>query len=295
MTSSTQDRQPDEWDVPLGGLTNQLRRVFARNHIEVAVAEVRFIRACEEIAEADAAAIWDRLGTQRFPIFEPHRQQTVNVTISPEGAQQSAEVQEGWLLATGDRTTAITLLPSSVVVQTQAYDHYSQSVGEFVNTVLPAFAEVTGAVRVQRLGMRYVNRLTDADATHPEFWGGRIEASFGAPLRGPFADRITRQHQQVQLRLAHAEARIQCGLLPLPGKISHFDYLVDLDVFIEQTRNYEATWCSNQMRQLNRTAFALFSNVLSTDYLQTLGPTSPQMEVAPVDIESRTGEERTTP
>jgi uncharacterized protein (TIGR04255 family) len=291
---ATLNRQPDEWDVPLGGLSNQLRQVFERNHIEVAVAEIRFIRAREEIAESDAAAIWERVGPQLFPILEPHKQQTVNVAISPEGAQQSAEVQEGWLLATGDRRTAITLLPSSVIVQTQAYEHYSQSIGEFVNTVLPAFAEVTRAVRVQRLGMRYINRLTDADATHPNFWGDRIEPSFAAPLRGPFAEIVVGQHQQVQLRLADADARIQSGLLPVSGRTSRFDYLVDLDVFIEKTRNYEATRCANQMRQLNRTAFALFSNVLSNDYLQTFGPTEPQEEPATATIETPTGEERAT-
>lgn len=292
--TTTLNRQPDEWDVPLGGLTNQLRQVFERNHIEVAVAEIRFIRACEEIAEPDAAAIWDRLGSPRFPIFEPHKQHTVNVAISPEGAQQSAEVQEGWLLATGDRTTAITLLPSSVVIQTQAYEHYSHSIGEIVSTVLPAFAEVTGAARVQRLGMRYINRLTDAEATRPDFWGNRIEPSFAAPLRGPFADRVVGQHQQVQLQLAEAGARIQSGLLPAPGRSSRFDYLVDLDVFLEQTRNFEAIWCANQMRQLNRTAFALFSNVLSDDYLQTLGPTEPRAEPTPATIEAPASKERAT-
>lgn len=293
--TTTPNRQPDQWDAPLGGLVNQRRQVFERNHIEVAVAEIRFIRASDQILEPDAAAIWERLGQERFPIFEPHKQQTVNVEISPEGAHQSAEVQEGWLLATADRATAITLLPASVVIQTQAYEHYSHSIGDYVSAVLPAFAEVTGAARVQRLGMRYINRLTDTDATRPGFWGDRIQPSFAAPLRGPFAGQVVAQHQQVQLQLSEAGARIQSGLLPVHGKTSRFDYLVDLDVFLEQTRNYEATWCSNQMRQLNRTAFALFSNVLSDDYLQTLGPTEPQPETTPTSVGASSSEERATP
>ena len=271
--TTTPDRQPDEWDLPLGGIERKYRQVFERNHIEVAAAEIRFVQVSDQISEADAANIWSGLGRERFPIFEAHKQQMVNVTITPAGAQQEIEVQSGWLLATSDRLTAITLMPSSVIIQTQAYDHYSLSLGDYLDTVLPMFAEVTGSARIQRLGMRYINRLADVEATAPSFWRDRIEASFAAPLRGPFADRVVGQHQQVQLQLGEAGARIQSGLLPEPGKKApHYDYLVDLDVFMEKTCDYEAPWCGNQLRQLNRTAFVLFTNVLSDDYLETLGP-----------------------
>lgn len=287
--SKTPDRQPDEWDVPLGGIERQYRQVFERNHIEVAVAEIRFVRVSEQISEADAASVWASLGQDRFPIFEAHKQQMVNVTISPTGAQQETEVQPGWLLATSDRTTAITLMPSSVIVQTQAYDHYSASLGDHLQIVLPLFAEVTGSKRVQRLGIRYINRLTDVDATTPSFWRDRIEASFAAPLRGPFEGRLVGQHQQVQLQLDEAGARIQSGLLPVAGaKIPRWDYLVDLDVFMEKTCDYEALWCGNQLRQLNRTAFVLFTNVLSDEYLETFGPTEPPLSERSATIENPT-------
>lgn len=270
---STADRATDRWDEPLGGITGQSGLVYERTHIEVAVAEIRFVRGGDELDEADAARIWQSLGTDEFPIFEPHKQHVVNVTITPQGAQQVTEVQQGWLLATSDRSSAVTLLPSTVVVQTQVYDRYSTSLGQRLGSVLPRFAEVTGVSRIQRLGMRYVNRLTEREANAPSFWRDHIEASFSAPLRGPLAHLVVGQHQQLQLSLdPTAGARIQTGLLEEPKSRSQYSFLVDIDVFREQTCPFEEVWCANQLRQLNRTAVALFASILSEDYRDALGP-----------------------
>lgn len=66
------DHQTDKWDLPLGGIERQYRQIFERNHIEVAVAEIRFVRVSDQISESDAANIWSGLGREVFPIFEAH-------------------------------------------------------------------------------------------------------------------------------------------------------------------------------------------------------------------------------
>lgn len=271
------DHTTDEWDMPLGGITARPRLVYKRTHIEVAVAEIRFLRSCEEITESEAAHIWERLGRDQFPIFEPHKQQVFNVTITATGAEQVTDIQQGWLLASSDRSSAVTLLPSTVVIQTQAYDHYSTSLGDQLAAVLPLFVEATGVSRVQRLGLRYINRLTDPEASTPMFWRDHIDPSFAGSLGGSLGDLVVGQHQQVQLGLDPTSgARIQSGLIEEPGNHRRFSFLVDIDVYREQTSDYAAAWCANQCRQLNRTAFAIFTNILSDEYLETLGPATPQ-------------------
>jgi uncharacterized protein (TIGR04255 family) len=263
----------DEWDVPLGGIRPQPQMVLARTHVDVAAADVRFVLGDHEITEASAARIWDSIGRDEFPIFEPHKQQMVTVQFSPSGTEQSIEVQQGWLLSTADRSAAVTLLPSTVVVQTQMYKRYSESLASRMAAVLPLFAKSTGAGRVTRLGLRYVNRFRDEDALTPQFWRNLIDLSFGAPLQGPLSDLVVAQQQQLQMKLdSTAWARIQSGLLEEPGQPTRFSFLVDLDVFREATLDYDETAVANQLRQLNRTALALFAHVVAPQYLEGLGP-----------------------
>lgn len=273
LTDKTPDMGQDQWDVPLGGIAQQPRTVLGRTHMEVAAADIRFVVSAPDIPEDAAAGIWDALGRDEFPIFEPHKQQMVNVTFSPAGAEQTVEVQQGWLIACADRSSAVTLLPSTVVVQTQAYARYSESLGARVSTVVPLFAKVTGASKVSRLGLRYVNRFRDAGARSPQFWRGLIDSSFAAPLQGGLGDLVVAHQQQIQLKLdGTAWARINSGLLEEPGPVPLFSFLVDMDVFREATLEYSDELVANHLRQLNRTAFALFTNVVADELLDELGP-----------------------
>ena len=272
-TKTTEDHaQRDEWDRPLGSLDGLARVRLDRTHLEAAVAEVRFTTNAD-LSEQDAISIWQELGEDSFPVFAKHVQNVVKLTLGPQGASQVTEEQHGWLLADADRTTWITLLPSTLVVQTNAYSRYSTSLGGPLRTVLSIFARVTGASAIQRLGLRFINKLVDPHATSPEFWSSHIRADFAGPIAGKLGGLVRGQHQQVQLELdTTAAALIQSGVfseLDAPGR---FGFLIDLDVFREQSFTYEEEHCSNLVRQLNRTALALFAHVLSDEYLTELRP-----------------------
>ncbi len=271
----------DEWDRPLGGLKGLARVRLERTHLEAAIAEVRFLAIRSELPEQDAVSIWQGLGQAIFPVFDKHVQNIVNLAVSPQGASQSTEVQHGWVLANADRSTWITLLPSTVVVQTSSYARYSTSLGDPLRKVLSLFTQTTGASVVQRLGLRFINKLTDPEATSPRIWRAHIRDDFAGPMSGALGDLVASQYQQVQLQLdPTAAARIQCGVFPEPGEPQCYSFLVDLDVFRENSFSYEDDHCANLVRQLNRTALALFAHVLSDDYLAYLGPVNLDEEEA---------------
>jgi uncharacterized protein (TIGR04255 family) len=271
----------DEWDRPLGGLAGLARVRLERTHLEAAVAEVRFLATRSELPESDAVSIWEGLGQATFPVFEKHVQNIVNLIVSPRGASQSTGVQHGWVLANADRSTWVTLLPSTVVVQTSSYDRYSTSLGDPLRRVLSLFTQTTGASVVQRLGLRFINKLADPAATSPQFWRDHIRDDFAGPMAGDLCELVASQHQQVQFQLdPTAAARIQSGVFLEPGAPQRYSFLVDLDVFREHSFSYKDDQCANLVRQLNRTALALFAHVLSDSYLADLGSVSLDEEEA---------------
>lgn len=186
--------------------------------------------------------------------------------------------QQGWLLATSDRSTAVTLLPTLVIVQTREYQRYSTSLGDPLRHVLELFTAATGVARIQRLGLRYINRLTDPSAETPTFWCDHIKEPFAGPLNGPVAHLVAGVHQQVELKLDEtAGARVQSGVFTdqqpgTPDAATRYSYLIDIDIYREQAMTYDSARCANQLRQLNRTALAMFANVLSERYLAELHP-----------------------
>lgn len=272
----------DEWDVPLGGLTGMRRVRLERTQIEAATAEARFLSNKQSLPEHTAAEIWEDLGgSDAHPHFEATEQVVWTVPVAPPGAPAASQSQHGWMLSTADRASAITLLPATVIVQTRAYERYSASLGEPLARVLELFTRATGAMRVSRLGLRYVNRLTHADAHDPTYWAEHIREPFAGALHGPTAALVAGALQQIVLKLGDtAGARIQSGVFDDPTPpAQRYSFLVDLDVYREQTQTFDSLTCANQTRQLNRTALALFTEVLSAQYLSDLGPT----EIPPND------------
>jgi len=274
MTQATEGHaRRDQWDQPLGNLDGLQRVQLGRTFLEAAIAEVRFATNAE-LSDQHAVAIWQGLGEEIFPVFENQVQSIVNFAVGPSGAKQTTEEQRGWLLANADHSTWITLLPSAVAIQTSSYERYSTSLGDPLRKLLSLFTKVTGASAVQRLGLRFINKLVDPAATSPDFWGDHVRSDFAGPIAGGLRHLVTGQHQQVQLELdPTAAARIQSGVFSEAG-LDRYGFLIDLDVFRTQSFAYEPEHCANLVRQLNRTALALFAHVLSDDYLAELGPVS---------------------
>jgi uncharacterized protein (TIGR04255 family) len=265
----------DEFDTPLGGITGISRLRLERTQMEVAVAEVRFLPTSESesLAEDVAITVWKGLGQTRFPVFERHSMNNLSLMVTPNGADSSMRAQHGWVLATADRRSSITLLPAMVVVQTSNYERFSTSLGQPLRDALRLFAEGTGASLIQRIGLRYVNRLQDPLASSPLFWNDHVRPAFAGPLLSTLAPLVEGLHQQVQLRLAPtAAARVQSGVFREQGAEERYSFLVDLDVFREEALPFDGALCANLTRQLNRTAFALFCQMLSDQYLAELGP-----------------------
>lgn len=261
----------DAFDVPHGGLRSVGRVVRDHNSVAVAIAEVRFAREDAAISETEAGKILDLLDRQMFPIIEPTSLNIMNLTVTPDRTDQTTQVQKGWILATADRTLSIILMPSSVVVQTVKYERFSTSMEPQLIRAISAYASITGARLVQRIGLRYVNRLIDSGATHPRFWVTKVKAPFAGALESDLCELVESLHQQVNLRLEpNVGSIIHSGAFLDQASGGTFGFLVDIDVFREQAIDFNLEHIGNLVRQLNRTAHSLFATVLADEALDDM-------------------------
>ena len=263
----------DQYDSPLGGLPSPSRVQLTLARVEAASAEVRFVPNGYELTQEVGERIRRGLGESLLPLLERAAINVVSVTITPDGADQSVDTQHGWKFSSSDRSTAVSIMPAMVLVQTTRYERFSVSFAPILARALELFTDETNAELVQRIGLRYVNRLRDADVHSPQDWVPRIRAPFAGTLSSDWSGLVEQSLQATTLRLdATAGARVQNGVIPEDGSELKYSYLVDIDVFREQTMPFNPSVCADHTRQLNRTALALFAQVLSPSYFNSLGP-----------------------
>jgi uncharacterized protein (TIGR04255 family) len=263
----------DEFDIPFGGIPTSGRIVLPGNKIVVANAEARFLRDQPGISDSQASELWELLGGKElFPFFEQNEQKHVNFNITDDGVEQSQGTNKVWLLSNTDRTLTVMIMPTAINVQVLKYARFGESLAEPFAKALGAYANVTKSSIVQRIGLRYINRVRDAAATRPTFWADNVRVAFAGPIEGVLGNFVTGAHQQVQLRLEPTVgAVVHSGVFEDAEMGGTYSCLVDIDVFSERALNFDSTDCANLTRKLNRTAYALFAQTLAPEFIDQMG------------------------
>jgi len=264
-----------ENERPFGDLPLTRHVLLADNRIEAAVVEVRFLGAGQEfsadVAAAVLAVLSERTAVTRLDTAE---QRELSVTFAGGQAEPSVEVtSRGWRFSSADENQLFTLLPNVAIVQVRGYERWSTSLRPQLEAMLAATEQHAAPTIVQRLGLRYINRLAGTPGEPPEAWARRIAPAFHGPLAEPTIGPLLRgAHQQLELALEpNVGAVIRHGLVPNPAD-NEFGYLIDLDVFDTASRVFSWEEVVDRVQRLNRTAFRLFQLMLTDEQIDNMDP-----------------------
>ena len=205
---------------------------------------------------------------------EPTQRHEIMFAVAETGAAPQATATTGWVLSDESRSLTINLFPDLTFVQTTAYTRYRESLRPSLQGVLRGLSEVFAPGLVQRVGLRYVNRLTDRDARTAADWQGSIAPAFlGVLTDGLLGQRVQSTQQQVELALEQGVgALVRYGAFIDTAAGGSYSYLVDIDVFRQYTDAFDPEAVIAVARRLNRTALPLFQHVVHADYRETMGP-----------------------
>lgn len=120
--------------------------------------QVRFPRPSAFVSREDDVArqIAGELAAD-FPVFDEGHE--ILLQISPEGVQQT-QGSRIWLLRSADGANRVSFAHGFVALETTSYTHRSEFVGEFLK-VWNAMNRVLSIAALERVGVRFVNRMTD--------------------------------------------------------------------------------------------------------------------------------------
>lgn len=143
--------------------------VYPNAPLQLVAMELRFPFSPRLGSQEPIAFFYERL-KEEFPFVEPMGQQMVMMVGQAEGAPPvtTAPVPTTSLFrfSSRDRTTAITVSGSNVIIETSRYERY----GIFRNLIerlLEVLVEFGGLVGIQRVGLRYIDEIRVPSVTDP--------------------------------------------------------------------------------------------------------------------------------
>lgn len=251
-------------DVPLP------RAPLARTLVQVRFPRLSTLVGNDSVANAFAAALG-----QNYPIL--HEQRETSITITPEGVTQSPGQGRIWQLRSADESWQISLGDSFLSLDTAAYVSRDDFAAR-LRASWAVFADIGSPPFVERIGVRYINRITEPDIlsdlaslVRPEVLGG-----LGVQLEGVIlVHSVSETLYQID---EHDGLQTRWGMLPpwavldptvtpvaMPG------WVFDLDSFRQTKMSADPDEIVGHLSLLASRAYRYFRWAVKAEFLARFG------------------------
>lgn len=244
------------------------RSPLARSPLALVVCQVRFDEVLAVSDTRTLRAMHEALGGRhgQYPKAEKLIGQAMSIQFSAGAASAEARPQEtGWRLSSPDGRWAITLMPTYVALETSAYTSWGDDFRPRLQRLIEATAEHIAPELEQRLGLRYVNRITEPRVTTPQEWRGYIADEFlGVLLHEHLGPAARAAQQQIDLDL---DQGILCGLrhgfFVDPARDRALTYVLDFDVYREGALPFDPSDIMTTVDAFNTLVLQLFQQAIT--------------------------------
>ena len=250
---------------------------LSRSPLVRTIAQIRFPHPTAFVADQDAVAarIAKKLADQ-YPILESGHD--MQITITPDGVTRQQSATRLWRLSSGDRLWQVSFGINFLAIETSAYVRRRDFAAR-LSAAWGALLEIVKVPHIERLGVRYVNQVTDMEVVNELPQLVRPEILGLSALRGE-GFTIFSALNEAQYRFAEgASLNARWGLLPPSQNLGldlpvydHSTWVLDMDSFQEwapgahtQSDLYEA------VRALSLRSYQFFRWAMTDEALRTFG------------------------
>lgn len=248
--------------------------LLPRSPLELVVCQVR--HDDRPLSGAAALQIQEELGgpAGHFPRIEQVEVQTATFAVGPGALVPGpSDIGRGWHLKSADGSWTAALLPGAFSLETTRYTTWDEFRG-LLKDLAQAVQRAAPPTIEQRIGLRYVDRISGLRVSTPRDWERWIHRDIlGPPLHETLGDNVLATRQQIDLDLGEGRA---CVLrhgaagdpTAPPGETSV--YLLDFDIYRQQARRFASSDVLAAAEGFHELADALFVQVITADLLRYL-------------------------
>ncbi|MEU4455431.1 TIGR04255 family protein [Nocardioides sp. NPDC023903] len=250
---------------------------LARSPLVRTIAQIRFPHPTAFVADQEAAAteVVKRLAAE-YPILEIG--QDMQIVITPDGVTRKEGNARLWRLATGDRSWQISFGINFLAIETSTYVR-RRDFASRLSLAWQALLDVVNVPHIERLGVRYINQVTEEEIVDriPELVRQEILGISG--LHGEEFS-ILSSLNEAQYRFRDGSTfNARWGLLPprqdlgvdLPA-YDHTTWVLDMDSFQEWAPGkFTERDLYEEIRALSLRGYQFFRWAFTDEALRTFG------------------------
>jgi len=236
---------------------------LSHSPLVLSLAQIRLGEPAPLSEGKNALAIHQGLGgrTGGYPKLERSVTQAIAVQMV-ENAVQPAVMppQQGWRMSSADGAWTVHLMADVITLETTAYSTWE---GDFRDRFLRLLSIVHHHVPLsleQRLGLRYVNRITEPPIKHPHEWREYIVPELlGPALDERLRSAIRATQQQIDLDVGNgASCNMRHGFFFDAERGNVPTYLLDYDIYREGLRPFDLNEVMETIDGFHRLVLQLF-------------------------------------
>lgn len=237
------------------------------------IAQVRFPEILSVEKRGFVAPFQEAL-RQDYPVFREEKSQSVFVG---RGAVRHERPHTAWRLSNREDSWRVTLTSSFVSLETNAYSSQTDFLQRLA-LVLTATKVSISPASVDRLGIRYIDRIVGEDANHigglvrPEVLGVLATETCGHVLHSLTETLFRAENPDciVLMRTGALPANAIIDLTavePVPEK----SWILDLDAFGEHAEDFDVDWIVREIKGYSARIYAVFRWVVTKRFLEHFG------------------------
>ncbi len=255
---------PDERQLPKSPLT-------------LVVCQVRF-EQLTEVSEARKALVFhDTLGGRQgmYGKMEQIQSSAFAASMGPNIPAAISKVggQQGWRFKSDDGSWLVSLFPDQASLETTtAYTNWDDDFRKRVEEVFRALETTLSPATRQRLGLRYIDQISDPEVATPQEWESHIERQILGPVLHPtLGQGIVASSQQLDI---DAGSELHCtlrhGFFRDPGRNNALTYVLDTDVFRADVAPFSTNSLIAEVEEFHTLVLQVFQACVTPSLLRYL-------------------------
>lgn len=240
------------------------------------VAQARFERVASIASEEFIAGFQEAI---RSTYPRMRRDQQASVLIGPDGRVVTSEAGVAWRFDQHPERWQVALAPDSVAISTSSYTSRTDFIARLA-TVLTAAQQQLGLRFCERVGVRYVDRVTDdnllsrlGDLVRPEVMGAASGplGEDGVERVHSFSDATYRLSEGASLHARWGLLPAQATLDPAVAPVDVPSWVLDLDAYSTDSVPFDARALTERAEAFCQRIYRFFRWTVTDEFLLAHG------------------------
>jgi len=201
------------------------------------------------------------------------RRNQITLQVGALGATQASDssTSNGWRFTTKDQAWSVTLFQDSLLLEAhaQAYGDWASGFRPRLEAAITALDTIFHPELEMRLGLRYINALSDERAIAPTFWRDRIHSAFLGPLADSrLGDHFRGSNLRANFEFEGLQGAVSVAYQQDAVYQGNTAVIFDADVFSQDPQEFSTPRIMSEADRLNTQALYIFQSMVTASQLE---------------------------